>query len=67
MDIVDAAIRSRIAGMSSDEAAAAVQSDADLLTQWASTPDSPDTAAYVQGVLFGMTMFADFDELTSGT
>jgi hypothetical protein len=66
-DLVEAAVRKRIAGMSADEASAAVQFDADLLAEWSSSPNAPDTAAYVLGASLGMTMFADFDELTSGT
>jgi len=67
MDLVEAAVRVRVAGMSSDDASAAVQSDADLLSEWHTSPEAPDTAAYVFGALFGMTMYADFSEFTGGT
>jgi hypothetical protein len=67
IDVVEAAVRGRVAGLSAEQASAAVQSDAERIAEWSSSPGAPDTAAYVYGVLFGMTMFADFDELTSGT
>ena len=67
MDLVEAAVRQRVAGMTSDKASAAVQSDADLLSEWSASPEAPDTASYVYGALFGMTMYADLSEFTGGT
>ena len=65
LDVVESAVRQRVKGMSAEEAERAIKGDAELLQQWTSTRDTPDTADYVYGALFGMTMFADFDDLTA--
>lgn len=64
MSIVEDAVRKRVAGTDPDDARETIQADADQLQAYMATPDAPRTAGYVFGVLFGMTMYADFEELT---
>ena len=65
LDIIEVAVRRRVKGMSAAEASQTIRSDANLLQQWMSRAEAPDTAAFAYGALFGISLFADFNEFTS--
>jgi hypothetical protein len=66
LNIVESAVRPRIRGMDADAARTTVEQDAAALQQWLQQDDLAESPAhFVYGAMFGMTMFADFDELTS--
>jgi hypothetical protein len=65
LNLVEAAVRARIRGISADEARTTVEEDSASLEQWMEQFGVDDLPAhYLYGALFGMTMFADFDELS---
>jgi hypothetical protein len=64
MHIVESAVRRRVKGLGAAGAREAVQRDVGVLAEWVKTPDAPASAAFVYGSLMGMSMWADFDELS---
>ena len=63
MDAVESAVRVRVRGMTPDDARAAIEQDCAALEQWLKQPGlDASPGHYLFGALFGMTMWADFDE-----
>ena len=66
MDVVESAVRTRIRGMDADDARSAVEDDSAALEQWLQQDELADSPAhYIYGAMFGMTMYGDFNELSS--
>jgi hypothetical protein len=66
LDVVETAIRSRIRGMSEEQAEATLEEDCATFQRWLEQPDRADSAAhYVGAVLFGLSMSPDLSELLS--
>jgi hypothetical protein len=66
MNVVEAAVRTRIRGMDADDARTAVEEDSAALERWLQQDDLDNSPAhFIYGAMFGMTMYGDFDELSS--
>ena len=66
MDLVESAVRTRIRGMDADAARTAIEEDSAALQQWLRQDDLVSSPAhFIYGGMLGMTMFGDFDELSS--
>jgi len=65
IDIVAAALRQRLDGMSVPDAKRAVRQDSEALKNWMSDPDASPSAAYVYGTLVGISMYADMREFVA--
>ena len=63
MEIVAAALRQRLHGMSVPDAKTAVRQDSEVLKDWLTDPElSQSPGHYVYGTLVGISMYADMRE-----
>jgi hypothetical protein len=66
LEVVQAAVRSRLRGMVEEEAKMTVVQDCSDLQQWLEQPGlETSTAHYIYGAMLGMAMWADFGELVA--
>ena len=64
MNIVETAVRAHIKGQTASDARKTVEQDIEALDAWIKGKQSPRSASYVQGVLYGILAFGDFSKLT---
>jgi hypothetical protein len=65
---VEAAVRQRIRGMDEEKAQNTVQEDSTALKEWLEQPELANSPGhFIFGLMFGMSMWADFGALTDET
>jgi hypothetical protein len=63
MDVVEVAIRARIAGMTPEQGRATVEKDMARLGKWLDRPEQDDSPAhFIYGAMEGLLLYADFAE-----
>lgn len=65
IEIVAAALRQRLHGMSVPDAKKVIRQDTELLKTWLNDPEASPTAAYLYGALSGISMYADMREFVT--
>jgi len=66
MDVVVAALRQRLRGLSVPDAKKAMQKDLEILAEWLAAPELAESPGhYVYGALFGIAIYGDMREFLS--